>query len=84
MVFGAQFQGEKDSPNLYYLFRYVKAENSFHQAIQLVEKCGLSLMPEKWATLLHNMGRTLAKLEKYEDALEFHKHVCVLCIFVAY
>jgi anaphase-promoting complex subunit 6 len=35
-------------------------------------------MPEKWEPLLNNLGHTMRKMKRYEQALEFHRQAMVL------
>ncbi|KAL7632928.1 UNVERIFIED_CONTAM: hypothetical protein RMT77_016755 [Armadillidium vulgare] len=62
---------------------YKKAESYFRKAVKVVEQNEVSVIPEKWSTLLHNLGQTYCKLGKYEEALEFHQQALRVCPGVA-
>ncbi|KAF5273070.1 hypothetical protein FQR65_LT04812 [Abscondita terminalis] len=57
--------------NLEYKF----AEKNFQAALARVKPIKDSIVPERWEPLLNNLGHTCRKLEKYEEALEYHHQV---------
>lgn len=58
---------------------YETAYKHFLLALDLVKsKRDTSCLPEKWESLLNNLGHVCRKLKKYEDALEYHKQALLL------
>ncbi|GJQ84451.1 hypothetical protein Trydic_g15664 [Trypoxylus dichotomus] len=59
---------------------YPVAEKHFRDAIKIVKSNNYhTLLPERWAPLLNNIGHALRKQRKYEEALEYHEEALVLC-----
>ena len=38
----------------------------------------MTRLPEKWEPLLNNLGHTLRKMKKYEEALDYHRQAMTL------
>jgi len=58
----------------YLYYRVFKAERHFRSALKVLKyNQHSSTLPNRYDTLLNNMGHVLRKLGKYPDAIEFHK-----------
>ncbi|KAJ8674108.1 hypothetical protein QAD02_005370 [Eretmocerus hayati] len=55
------------------------AEKNFKKAIEKIQN-GLKdvILPNKWESLLNNLGHTCRKMKKYEEALDYHQQALVL------
>ncbi|KAI4459131.1 hypothetical protein MML48_6g00001688 [Holotrichia oblita] len=59
---------------------YPLAEKHFREAVKIVKAYNYhSLLPERWAPLLNNLGHALRKQKKYQEALEYHEEALMLC-----
>ncbi|GLG97739.1 Cell division cycle protein 16, partial [Gryllus bimaculatus] len=57
---------------------YTGAERHFQEALSRVRSINESMIAEKWEPLLNNLGHTCRKLQKFEEALDFHQQALVL------
>ena len=58
---------------------YESAYKNFLLALDLVKsKRDTSCLPDKWESLLNNLGHVCRKLKKYDEALEYHKQALLL------
>ncbi|KAF5295106.1 hypothetical protein FQA39_LY13257 [Lamprigera yunnana] len=57
---------------------YKGAEKHFQDALARIKPTKDAVIPERWEPLLNNLGHTCRKLEKYEEALEYHHQALVL------
>ncbi|KRT80057.1 Tetratricopeptide repeat-containing protein, partial [Oryctes borbonicus] len=63
---------------------YVIAEKHFREAIKIVKSNNYhTLLPERWAPLLNNLGHALRKQRKHQEALEYHEEALALCPQIA-
>ncbi|CAL1530230.1 unnamed protein product [Lymnaea stagnalis] len=58
---------------------YEEAESHFLKALDRVREVSREMLPERWESLLNNLGHVSRKLGKYEEALEYHKQAEILC-----
>ena len=59
--------------------RVAKAERFLQSALKILKYQNQSLiLPNRYDTLLNNMGHVLRKLGKYSDAIEFHKKALMM------
>ncbi|XP_023724063.1 cell division cycle protein 16 homolog isoform X2 [Cryptotermes secundus] len=49
-----------------------------NQALSRLQAIKEPVLPNKWEPLFNNLGHTYRKLQKYEDALEYHRQALVL------
>ncbi|XP_058792330.1 cell division cycle protein 16 homolog [Phymastichus coffea] len=63
----------------FYNLDYKTAEKQFKEAMNKIQN-GLKevMLPNKWESLLNNLGHTCRKLKKYDKALEYHQQALVL------
>ena len=54
------------------------AEKHFRDALDRIRRVKSDLIPKRWESLLNNLGHTCRKLEKYDEALEFHHQALLL------
>ncbi|KAJ4431999.1 hypothetical protein ANN_20613 [Periplaneta americana] len=57
---------------------YEAAERHFSEALSRLQAIKEPVLPDKWEPLLNNLGHTYRKLQKYEEALEYHRQALVL------
>lgn len=58
---------------------YDAAHKHFISALELIRsKRDIESLPDKWEALLNNLGHVCRKLNKYEEALEYHKQALLL------
>ncbi|PSN43921.1 Cell division cycle protein 16 [Blattella germanica] len=57
---------------------YEGAERHFTEALSRLQAIKEPVLPDKWEPLLNNLGHTCRKLQKYDEALEYHRQALVL------
>lgn len=57
---------------------YVAAERYFKEALQKAQGNSGEALAETWETLLNNLGHVCRKLERYQEALRYHKQALIL------
>ncbi|KAL3280154.1 hypothetical protein HHI36_017654 [Cryptolaemus montrouzieri] len=57
---------------------YKNAERNFKEALEKIKKIHSGPIPQRWMSLLNNLGHTCRKLKKYEEALEYHHQALLL------
>lgn len=57
---------------------YVAAEKYFKEALQKAQGNSGEALAETWETLLNNLGHVCRKLERYQEALRYHKQALIL------
>jgi tetratricopeptide (TPR) repeat protein len=61
---------------------YEAAERHFSEALSRLQAIKEPVLPNKWEPLLNNLGHTYRKLQKYEEALEYHRQVRTLNVLI--
>ncbi|XP_014232133.1 cell division cycle protein 16 homolog [Trichogramma pretiosum] len=63
----------------FYNLDFKTAEKHFKSAMKKIQS-GLKdvMIPNKWESLLNNLGHTCRKLKKYEEALDYHQQALIL------
>ncbi|KAK9882233.1 hypothetical protein WA026_019747 [Henosepilachna vigintioctopunctata] len=57
---------------------YNTAEKNFKDALEKIRRIHSIPIPQRWVSLLNNLGHTCRKLKKYEEALEYHHQALLL------
>lgn len=57
---------------------YVKAEKCFKEALEKVQSLSSGVILDTWEPLVNNLGHTIRKQGRYDEALEFHQQALVL------
>lgn len=57
---------------------FLAAEKYFKEALAIVRNRKDPLLPQRWTSLLNNLGHTSRKLKKYDDALSYHQEALLL------
>lgn len=58
---------------------YVAAEKYFRKALEKVTNPVKNQISPAWESLLNNLGHTLRKLKRYDEALKFHYQALIMC-----
>lgn len=58
---------------------FLSAEKHFRRALEKVTNTVSGQVSPAWESLLNNLGHTLRKLKRYEEALKFHTQALILC-----